>query len=87
MGVCVQVHLCEAEGLVEFLEEDTPPLSDDKSSVLVAVKQLRADAATTARSLHFTAIHQLCTYSSIYLFVHMNKSHTNTVHIMHDRAK
>ncbi|XP_053509953.1 discoidin domain-containing receptor 2 [Ictalurus furcatus] len=45
-----EVHLCEAEGLVEFLEEDAPPLSDDESSVLVAVKQLRADATTNARN-------------------------------------
>lgn len=49
--VCLQVHLCEAEGLVEFLEEDAPPLSDGENSVLVAVKQLRADATTNARSV------------------------------------
>ncbi|KAI5615245.1 discoidin domain-containing receptor 2, partial [Silurus asotus] len=45
-----EVHLCEAEGLVEFLEEDAPPLSDGESSVLVAVKQLRADATINARN-------------------------------------
>ncbi|XP_056275368.1 discoidin domain-containing receptor 2 isoform X2 [Pseudoliparis swirei] len=45
-----EVHLCEAEGLPEFLGEGSPLPDRDERSVLVAVKQLRADAAGQARN-------------------------------------
>lgn len=45
----LQVHLCEAEGLPEFLGEGSPLPDRDGRSVLVAVKQLRADATSQAR--------------------------------------
>ncbi|XP_010765163.1 discoidin domain-containing receptor 2-like, partial [Notothenia coriiceps] len=43
-----EVHLCEAEGLPEFLGEGSPLPDRDGRSVLVAVKQLRADATSQA---------------------------------------
>ncbi|XP_051548684.1 discoidin domain-containing receptor 2-like [Myxocyprinus asiaticus] len=45
-----EVHLCEAEGLAEFLGEGAPLPEQDGRSVLVAVKQLRADATSNARN-------------------------------------
>ncbi|XP_066569304.1 discoidin domain-containing receptor 2 isoform X1 [Amia ocellicauda] len=45
-----EVHLCEAEGLAEFLEGGIPILERDGRPVLVAVKQLRADATKNARN-------------------------------------
>uniref|UniRef100_A0A3Q3XAQ6 receptor protein-tyrosine kinase n=1 Tax=Mola mola TaxID=94237 RepID=A0A3Q3XAQ6_MOLML len=45
-----EVHLCEAEGLPEFLGEGSPLPERDGQSVLVAVKQLRADATSQARN-------------------------------------
>ncbi|MED6266413.1 hypothetical protein CHARACLAT_001948 [Characodon lateralis] len=45
-----EVHLCEAEGLPEFLGEGSPLPNRDGRSVLVAVKQLRADATSQARN-------------------------------------
>ncbi|XP_005730675.1 discoidin domain-containing receptor 2 isoform X2 [Pundamilia nyererei] len=45
-----EVHLCEAEGLPEFLGEGSPLPDRDGHSVLVAVKQLRADATSQARN-------------------------------------
>uniref|UniRef100_A0A3Q3ADN8 receptor protein-tyrosine kinase n=1 Tax=Kryptolebias marmoratus TaxID=37003 RepID=A0A3Q3ADN8_KRYMA len=45
-----EVHLCEAEGLPEFLGEGSPLPDRDRRSVLVAVKQLRADATSQARN-------------------------------------
>ncbi|XP_067376847.1 discoidin domain-containing receptor 2 [Channa argus] len=45
-----EVHLCEAEGLTEFLGEGSPLPESDGHSVLVAVKQLRADATSQARN-------------------------------------
>ncbi|XP_034152435.1 discoidin domain-containing receptor 2 isoform X2 [Esox lucius] len=45
-----EVHLCEAEGLPEFLGEGAPLPDRDGRSVLVAVKQLRADATNNARN-------------------------------------
>ncbi|XP_008297712.1 discoidin domain-containing receptor 2 [Stegastes partitus] len=45
-----EVHLCEAEGLPEFLGEGSPLPDQDGHSVLVAVKQLRADATSQARN-------------------------------------
>ncbi|KAM4746242.1 discoidin domain-containing receptor 2 isoform 2-T2 [Anableps anableps] len=45
-----EVHLCEAEGLPEFLGEGSPLPDRDGRSVLVAVKQLRADATSQARN-------------------------------------
>lgn len=45
-----EVHLCEAEGLPEFLGEGSPLPERDGCSVLVAVKQLRADATSQARN-------------------------------------
>uniref|UniRef100_A0A667X8E8 receptor protein-tyrosine kinase n=1 Tax=Myripristis murdjan TaxID=586833 RepID=A0A667X8E8_9TELE len=46
----VAVHLCEAEGLPEFLGEGSPLPDRDGRPVLVAVKQLRADATSQARN-------------------------------------
>ncbi|XP_067087501.1 LOW QUALITY PROTEIN: discoidin domain-containing receptor 2 [Osmerus mordax] len=45
-----EVHLCEAEGLPEFLGEGAPLPDRDGRPVLVAVKQLRADATSNARN-------------------------------------
>uniref|UniRef100_A0A8C7XBP8 Discoidin domain-containing receptor 2 n=1 Tax=Oryzias sinensis TaxID=183150 RepID=A0A8C7XBP8_9TELE len=45
-----EVHLCEAEGLPEFLGEGSPLPDRDSRPVLVAVKQLRADATLQARN-------------------------------------
>lgn len=45
-----EVHLCEAEGLPEFLGEGAPLPDRDGRPVLVAVKQLRADATNNARN-------------------------------------
>uniref|UniRef100_A0A674MDX1 receptor protein-tyrosine kinase n=1 Tax=Takifugu rubripes TaxID=31033 RepID=A0A674MDX1_TAKRU len=45
-----EVHLCEAEGLPEFLGEGSPLPERNGCSVLVAVKQLRADATSQARN-------------------------------------
>ncbi|XP_076127216.1 discoidin domain-containing receptor 2 [Alosa pseudoharengus] len=45
-----EVHLCEAEGLLEFLGEGAPLPEMDDRPVLVAVKQLRPDATSTARN-------------------------------------
>uniref|UniRef100_A0A672GC73 receptor protein-tyrosine kinase n=1 Tax=Salarias fasciatus TaxID=181472 RepID=A0A672GC73_SALFA len=45
-----EVHLCEAEGLPEFLGEGSPLPDGDGCSVLVAVKQLRPDATSQARN-------------------------------------
>uniref|UniRef100_A0AAY4BTD9 receptor protein-tyrosine kinase n=1 Tax=Denticeps clupeoides TaxID=299321 RepID=A0AAY4BTD9_9TELE len=45
-----EVHLCEAEGLLEFLGENTPLPEWDGRPVLVAVKQLRPDATNNARN-------------------------------------
>ncbi|KAJ8415473.1 hypothetical protein AAFF_G00424530 [Aldrovandia affinis] len=45
-----EVHLCEAEGLQEFLGEGTPLPEREGKPVLVAVKQLRADATNNARN-------------------------------------
>ncbi|XP_047237251.1 discoidin domain-containing receptor 2 isoform X5 [Girardinichthys multiradiatus] len=45
-----EVHLCEAERLPEFLGEGSPLPNRDGRSVLVAVKQLRADATSQARN-------------------------------------
>uniref|UniRef100_A0A673AZB5 receptor protein-tyrosine kinase n=1 Tax=Sphaeramia orbicularis TaxID=375764 RepID=A0A673AZB5_9TELE len=45
-----EVHLCEAEGLPEFLGEGSPLPERDGRAVLVAVKQLRADATAQARN-------------------------------------
>ncbi|XP_061586604.1 discoidin domain-containing receptor 2 isoform X1 [Cololabis saira] len=45
-----EVHLCEAEGLPEFLGERSPLPDREGRSVLVAVKQLRADATSQARN-------------------------------------
>lgn len=41
--------MCEAEGLAEFLGEGAPLPEQDGRPVLVAVKQLRADATSNAR--------------------------------------
>lgn len=45
-----EVHLCAAEGLSEFLGEGAPLPEQDGRPVLVAVKQLRADATSNARN-------------------------------------
>lgn len=44
-----QVHLCEAEGIQDFLVEDLCMGENDESSLLVAVKTLREDANKNAR--------------------------------------
>ncbi|KAK1155846.1 discoidin domain-containing receptor 2-like isoform X1 [Acipenser oxyrinchus oxyrinchus] len=45
-----EVHLCEAEGLQEFLGVVVPLSDPDGRPVLVAVKKLRADASKNARN-------------------------------------
>uniref|UniRef100_H3CNA5 receptor protein-tyrosine kinase n=1 Tax=Tetraodon nigroviridis TaxID=99883 RepID=H3CNA5_TETNG len=45
-----EVHLCEAEGLLDFLEEDLSVEPKGKSPLLVAVKTLREDANKNARN-------------------------------------
>ncbi|MGH0168037.1 UNVERIFIED_CONTAM: hypothetical protein FKN15_062585 [Acipenser sinensis] len=45
-----EVHLCEAEGLQEFLGGGAPLPDPDGRPVLVAVKKLRADASKNARN-------------------------------------
>lgn len=44
-----QVHLCEAEGMQDFLDEDLSIEGNNESSLLVAVKMLREDANKNAR--------------------------------------
>lgn len=44
-----QVHLCEAEGILDFLEEDLSIEGNNESLLLVAVKTLREDANKNAR--------------------------------------
>lgn len=44
-----QVHLCEAEGIQDFLVEDLCVEANNESPVLVAVKTLREDANKNAR--------------------------------------
>lgn len=44
-----QVHLCEAEGMLDFLEEDLSAEQTGESPLLVAVKMLREDANKNAR--------------------------------------
>lgn len=44
-----QVHLCEAEGMQDFLDEDLSTEEISKSPLLVAVKTLREDANKNAR--------------------------------------
>lgn len=43
------MHLCEAEGLLDFLEEDLSVEQNRECSLLVAVKTLREDANKNAR--------------------------------------
>ncbi|XP_056460655.1 discoidin domain-containing receptor 2 isoform X3 [Gadus chalcogrammus] len=45
-----EVHLCEAEGLQEFMAEEFSFDVDEGQPVLVAVKMLRADASKNARN-------------------------------------
>uniref|UniRef100_A0A673YRH4 Discoidin domain-containing receptor 2 n=1 Tax=Salmo trutta TaxID=8032 RepID=A0A673YRH4_SALTR len=45
-----EVHLCEAEGMKEFIDEDFSFNISDNHPVLVAVKMLRADANKNARN-------------------------------------
>ncbi|KAM4727599.1 discoidin domain-containing receptor 2-like [Anableps anableps] len=45
-----EVHLCEAEGMQDFLDEDTSRGSNSESPLLVAVKTLREDANKNARN-------------------------------------
>ena len=44
-----QVHLCEAEGMQDFLDEDLSIEGNNESPLLVAVKTLREDANKNAR--------------------------------------
>lgn len=43
------MHLCEAEGIQDFLVEDLCMGANNESSLLVAVKTLREDANKNAR--------------------------------------
>ncbi|KAM6918486.1 discoidin domain-containing receptor 2 [Xenentodon cancila] len=45
-----EVHLCEAEGMQDFLDEDLPIEGNNESPLLVAVKTLREDANKNARN-------------------------------------
>ncbi|XP_068196579.1 discoidin domain-containing receptor 2-like [Antennarius striatus] len=45
-----EVHLCEAEGMQDFLQEDLSPEATSESPLLVAVKTLREDANKNARN-------------------------------------
>ncbi|CAL8254553.1 unnamed protein product [Merluccius merluccius] len=45
-----EVHLCEAEGIQEFMDEEFSFDVDEDQPVLVAVKMLRADANKNARN-------------------------------------
>ncbi|XP_041913599.1 discoidin domain-containing receptor 2 isoform X1 [Alosa sapidissima] len=45
-----EVHLCEAEGMQDFMDEDFSFDISEKQPVLVAVKMLRADANKNARN-------------------------------------
>lgn len=45
----IQVHLCEAEGMQEFLNEEFLFDISEDQAVLVAVKMLRSDANKNAR--------------------------------------
>lgn len=47
-----QVHLCEAEGMQDFLVEDLSIEGNNESPLLVAVKTLREDANKNARYLN-----------------------------------
>lgn len=49
----VQVHLCEAEGMQEFINEDYLFDVPEGQPVLVAVKMLRSDANKNARCAAF----------------------------------
>lgn len=44
-----KVHLCEAEGMQDFLDEDLSIEGNNESPLLVAVKTLREDANKNAR--------------------------------------
>lgn len=50
--VLKQVHLCEAEGMQDFLVEDLSIEGNNESPLLVAVKTLREDANKNARYLN-----------------------------------
>ncbi|XP_026229521.1 discoidin domain-containing receptor 2-like [Anabas testudineus] len=45
-----EVHLCEAEGMLDFLDEDLSIEGNNESPLLVAVKTLREDANKNARN-------------------------------------
>uniref|UniRef100_A0A673IHP2 Discoidin domain-containing receptor 2 n=1 Tax=Sinocyclocheilus rhinocerous TaxID=307959 RepID=A0A673IHP2_9TELE len=50
-GLCLaEVHLCEAEGMQDFMDEDFSFDVIENQTVLVAVKMLRADANKNARN-------------------------------------
>uniref|UniRef100_A0A667YBP0 receptor protein-tyrosine kinase n=1 Tax=Myripristis murdjan TaxID=586833 RepID=A0A667YBP0_9TELE len=49
-GSSPSVHLCEAEGMQDFLDEDLPIEGSSESPLLVAVKTLREDANKNARN-------------------------------------
>ncbi|KAF7664699.1 hypothetical protein LDENG_00169060 [Lucifuga dentata] len=50
VGQFGEVHLCEAEGMQDFLDEDLSIEGNNESSLLVAVKTLREDANKNARN-------------------------------------
>ncbi|XP_076001027.1 discoidin domain-containing receptor 2-like [Genypterus blacodes] len=50
VGQFGEVHLCEAEGMQDFLDGDLTIEGNDESSLLVAVKMLREDANKNARN-------------------------------------
>ncbi|XP_064188070.1 discoidin domain-containing receptor 2-like isoform X1 [Anguilla rostrata] len=45
-----EVHLCEAEGMQDFMDDDDFSFESDSQPILVAVKMLRADANKNARN-------------------------------------
>lgn len=58
------MHLCEAEGIQDFLVEDLCMGENNESSLLVAVKTLREDANKNARYNQLVQTRQLVTVIS-----------------------
>lgn len=55
--LCFQVHLCEAEGMQEFMNKEFLFDISEDQPVLVAVKMLRSDANKNAR---YQLLHAVC---------------------------
>lgn len=58
-----QVHLCEAEGMQEFMNKEFLFDVPEEEPVLVAVKMLRSDANKNARSLIFPSSNGVISFS------------------------